>query len=410
MKHKILISAFSCLPNRGSEPGIGWNWAIEAAKTQEVYVLTRTKCKDKIETELLLNPVSNLHFIYCDSNSKLRKISIYMEYIHWQWVAYLFLKNVLRTDSFDYLIHLTFGNMFLPFWTYKLNIPYIWGPLGGGERVPSFMYDRFNLKDQIPHFIKKILIKSIQVNPFVLGPANKADLIIARTNDTKEVFPEKFHNKIEIKLETCIDSSEVEVFNNKPNSILKKSNVNLVYTGRLIPLKNVELLIDAFKSIVVNNPLVKLHIIGDGNQREYLQSKVNSCNMQNNVIFYGMIPREEALKIVGESDIYVFPSLKEGGAWSLMEAMALGKPAICLKLSGMEIITDDSSAIRVEGNNYSDLLESFTSAITSLINNPVLRRNMGGNAKQRMLDVFSWDCIGRYIEVKLNELDEIKKN
>ena len=44
MKNNILISAFSCLPNRGSEPGIGWNWALSAAKTQNVYVLTRTKC------------------------------------------------------------------------------------------------------------------------------------------------------------------------------------------------------------------------------------------------------------------------------------------------------------------------------------------------------------------------------
>lgn len=47
---KILISAFSCLPNRGSEPGVGWNWAVLAAEEgYDVTVLTRTKCKKKIE-------------------------------------------------------------------------------------------------------------------------------------------------------------------------------------------------------------------------------------------------------------------------------------------------------------------------------------------------------------------------
>ena len=87
MKNNILISAFSCLPNRGSEPGIGWNWALSAAKTQNVYVLTRTKCKDKIEKNIPEDLKKNLKFIYCDSSKKMRSISIYLEYIFWQLSA-----------------------------------------------------------------------------------------------------------------------------------------------------------------------------------------------------------------------------------------------------------------------------------------------------------------------------------
>ena len=84
MRHTILISAFSCLPNRGSEPGVGWNWALQAAKTQNVYVITRRKCKSKIEEEIPKELKESLRFIYCDSSKKLRGISIYLEYLHWQ--------------------------------------------------------------------------------------------------------------------------------------------------------------------------------------------------------------------------------------------------------------------------------------------------------------------------------------
>jgi len=63
---KILLSAFACEPGQGSEEGVGWNTAIESAKYNEVWVVTRTFCKDAIEAELSRNPVPNLHFIYVE--------------------------------------------------------------------------------------------------------------------------------------------------------------------------------------------------------------------------------------------------------------------------------------------------------------------------------------------------------
>ena len=406
MKHKILMSAFSCLPFRGSEPGVGWNWAIEAAKTQEVYVLTRTKCQEKIEKELNANPISNLHFLYCDSNANLRKMSILLEYFQWQWRAYLFLKGYVKNESFDYLIHITFGNMFLPLWIYKLDIPFIWGPIGGGETVPSIMYKRFNLKDRIPHMIKNFLNKTVKYNPFVLAPARKAKLIIAMKKDTKKIFPIRFHNKIEIRLETCINNNEFSELCKFHNN-QRCDNINLTYTGRLIAFKNVELILDSLKRIVENYPFIKLHLIGDGNKKQQLQAMVKNYNLENNVVFHGMLNRQESLKIVEKSDIYVFPSLREGGTWSLMEAMALGKPVVCINRTGMEIITDDTSAIRIEIKDYDEMVDDFARAIVTLINDPDLRIKMGESGKKRMNDIFSWDCIGEYIVNTLDNLDKI---
>lgn len=405
MRQKILISAFSCLPNRGSEPGVGWNWAIEAAKTQEVYVLTRTKCKYKIESELEINPIANLNFLYCDSSCNLRKISIYLEYIHWQWKAYELLKQTVKQKSFNYLIHLTFGNMFLPFWVYKLDIPFIWGPVGGGERVGRNMYRRFKFKEQIPHILKDFLIKTAKINPFILKPAKKSVLIISRTYDTKAVFPKKFHDKIDIRLETCINFKELEKFETDNYN----DGCDLVYTGRLIALKNLDMLLDSFMLVLKSKPYTRMHLVGDGKQSEYLQSKVKKCNMENNVIFYGMLSRDETLKIVAKSSIYVFPSLKEGGAWSLMEAMALGKPVVCLKSSGMELITDNNSAIRIDVKSYFDMVEEFSNAILLLMDDLNLRLIMGRNAKQRIIDFFSWDCVGVYINNVLCDLKSTKQ-
>ena len=58
---KILLVAFSCQPGKGSEPGVGWNWAVQAAKTQDVWVLTRSKMKKYVEPAIPEELKDSLH-------------------------------------------------------------------------------------------------------------------------------------------------------------------------------------------------------------------------------------------------------------------------------------------------------------------------------------------------------------
>ena len=177
---KILVIAFSCLPKRGSGPGVGWNWSITAAKAgYDVTTLTRTKCRTKIETEIPEDLANNLHFIYCDSSSKLRKLSIYLEYIDWQRRIKKFMKKLLYSECFDRIWFLTWGNLFLPVGICKTDIPIIWGPIGGGEAVPKLFWKKWKIKDKIPQIIRALLIKTIPINYMILKMARRSWKIIA---------------------------------------------------------------------------------------------------------------------------------------------------------------------------------------------------------------------------------------
>jgi hypothetical protein len=66
---KILMSAYSCEPGKGSEPGVGWNFVRAVAKYHEVWVLTRPdEGREVIEAELARNPIPNLHFVTSPAN------------------------------------------------------------------------------------------------------------------------------------------------------------------------------------------------------------------------------------------------------------------------------------------------------------------------------------------------------
>jgi hypothetical protein len=73
---KLLMSAYACEPGKGSEPGVGWRWALEAARLgHEVWTLTRENNRPGIEAALAglgAGLASRLHFVYYDLPPRLR--------------------------------------------------------------------------------------------------------------------------------------------------------------------------------------------------------------------------------------------------------------------------------------------------------------------------------------------------
>src|SRR5690242_12327227 len=64
---RILLSAYACEPDLGSEPGIGWHWATRLARAgHEVWVLTRANNRQSIEGAMSAKPVDGLNFAYYD--------------------------------------------------------------------------------------------------------------------------------------------------------------------------------------------------------------------------------------------------------------------------------------------------------------------------------------------------------
>jgi glycosyltransferase involved in cell wall biosynthesis len=381
---KILISAFSISPNKGSEPGVGWIWATEISKYSKVFILTREKLKVTLESAKNNKELDNINFIYVKSSKFLRSINIYFEYIHWQFMAYLHILKTHKTYNFDYIWHLTFGNIFLPTLLYKIKIPFVWGPLGGGERVKFRNYKNFNFIDQVPHLLKSILVKLVFMNPFVKFPERKASLIIVKTKDTLNLLSRKSRHKSVTQLETFFKLST-----QSQNDIPKNNSIfHFCYTGRLIAFKNIPIALKALKISNIGDDFL-FHIIGDGPKRKSLEKLVENIGLRNKVIFHGNLSRKETLTILKDSDLYLFPSLREGGTWSLMEAMALGKPSICLKTNGMEIISNESCSIMIPLQTQTKMINEFSKAISKLYYDKELRCELGNNAKLRIENTFS---------------------
>ena len=410
---RMLVSAYGCEPDKGSEQGVGWNWVLQLAELAELVVITRSNNRQAIEAGLPEEFTKRIHFIYYDLPDRLRSFKrkergLYLYYLLWQWGAYRRMRRELRRQPLDYAMHLTFGSVWMPTFMHRLPIPFIWGPIGGGEAVPWELIRSLPVKARILQYARYFLIATVPFNPLVTRVARRARIILARTDDTARIFPPRYSAKVRIVLETAAADKWLDRIP-KNGSLTADGPLQAIYTGRLVGIKNLDMAIRAVAEARRRGCDVRLTIVGDGPLKPALEALALSEGCAEAVCFAGKCSQDEVFDRLQSSDLYLFPSLKEGGVWSLMEAMSVGLPSICIKTSGMAVIADPACARMIDPAPKDEMLDAFADALCTMATNPELRREMGENARKRIEEQFRWRQKGTFMETLLEDLEKEAK-
>src|SRR5262249_30182969 len=147
-------------PGKGSEPGIGWRWAVALAQAgHEVWVLTRANNRPAIEKALQERAFSRLHFAYYDLPAWARwwkrgARGVRLYYLLWQLGAYRVARALCRDVAFDVAHHITFGVFRHPSFLAFLGLPFVFGPVGGGESAPRELRGTFPLRGYLSDLVR----------------------------------------------------------------------------------------------------------------------------------------------------------------------------------------------------------------------------------------------------------------
>ncbi len=406
MNKSILVSAYGCEPLKGSEPGVGWNWVLQLAQQNKLYVITRANNKAAIEEYLPTSIRHNITFYYYDTPLFLRQFKnkakgLYFYYFFWQIGIVSIAKKIIRNNHVDYTMHLTFGSMWMPTFLPFLSPSFIWGPIGGGDGEPRSFLKLLSPRQRFIQSFRYVMNKTAIVNPCILIPAFKAKVILCRTENSANVIPKRFRSKVKIILETAMEG-DVFKYTKKER---QDNKIRMISTGRLLPSKNIITAIRALKFLPEHLDF-EYYIVGSGSQKQSIIKEIKALGLNNKVLIIDELPRNKVLDFLQYSDVFIFPSLREGGSWALMEAMAIGLPVICLNWAGMRIITDDKCAVRLSVTSPEQMPKDMAKAIVQLIENSDLCRRMGENARRRIQTVFNWGAKGKFMEDLFAELDK----
>ena len=141
-RERVLLLAYACSPYRGSEPGLGWQWAVEIAKNFDTWVLCKEGYQGEITKYFTENGnIPGLHFCFVPETrtEKLLKKTpggYYLAYNRWHRRAGLNAFRLNQSLHFDLIHQLNFVTFREPGYLWRLGVPFIWGPLGGTENYP----------------------------------------------------------------------------------------------------------------------------------------------------------------------------------------------------------------------------------------------------------------------------------
>lgn len=171
------------------------------------------------------------------------------------------------------------------------------------------------------------------------------------------------------------------------------------FVGELLPWQGVEYLVRSMPFILKQYPETRFLIVGDGQLKQELIELAEQVSVCDKLIFTGMVPYQKVPLYINSSDVCVAPFIRERNEQmgvsplKLCEYMACGKPVVTSRLSGLEIVEENGAGILVEADNAPEL----AIAITALLRNQELGKQMGENGRKYVVQNRSWESVARKV-------------
>jgi glycosyltransferase involved in cell wall biosynthesis len=364
---KILLSAFACDPTAGSEEGVGWGWAYNLARLgHSVCVLTRSYYRAAIEDAMRQLRLPTLCFEYIGVQHVPFWIpgpGVYPYYTCWQWNAYFRARQMHREYHFEVVHHITYSAFRNPSYLYLLrDTQFIFGPVGGGERSPRGLRVNLSRKGRRYEALRDLANLLPRVDPFWQSMLRHCSRIVVKTEETRACLPSKSMQRAVVCMENMVTEQPCLAGERGRIPPLK-----LFYAGRLLELKGLHLALRAM-ALVVGRERVELTIVGKGSEESRLKEDANRLNLNKVVHFAPWMSRAEVLEFYSNQDALLFPSLHDSGGTVVMEALARGKPVICLDLGGPPVTVDQYCArvVSTGGKTEEQVVQGMADAILEL--------------------------------------------
>jgi len=365
----ILINAYAICPNKGSEPGMGWNWMTHIARHNRVFVITESEFRDilLLETEKL-SYKENIQYYFIDVSEETRAMCwdqgdwrFYPRYKKWQKQAYYLALDICRENKIDIIHQLNMVGYREPGYLWKIeNIPFVWGPIGGFINMKLPFIFSLDKKDVVVNVVRNI------VNFFqsrflwrVYAAINRADLLISANGVSKRSI-RKIFNKGSIVIHETGTSNEPPVCYPKIND----SVIHISWAGKVIPRKGLAIVLKSLA--LVRHKAFVLDVVGVGKDLNNMKNLAEKLGISDCVKWHGELSLSETHRVIGQSDLFFLSSFLDETSTVVLEALYLGTPVLCHDYFGFGEVVDESCGFKIPMVNAKTSILDFSDILNSL--------------------------------------------
>ena len=389
---RILIVASNISARMGGEAVLPYHYIRElSAKGIEIHAITHARVREEVTSGPLAD-CATFHFV---EDSFLEKFFFRLgeiapaalrDAVFNSLVAFVTLarlgrktKILAREHEVDLVHQPTPVSPLFPSFTYSLGVPVIIGPMNGAMSFPPGFRQAYSKGgDALVNFGR---VFGDLVNRFIPGK-RKAQKVLVSNQRTQDGLPQGIPaERIATLAENGVDLSLWT-----PQERVRPADPLYIFVGRLILLKGVDLMIEAFARADENAQLL---IIGDGPEKANLEA-LASQRAPGRVQFSGFLPQTEIRDRLSKATALVFPSLRDCGGAVILEAFACGVPAIASDWGGPQDYITPETGVLVEPREREQFIDGLARAMIKLGDDPEVALSMGEAARAYVEANFSW--------------------
>jgi glycosyltransferase involved in cell wall biosynthesis len=357
---KILVSAIACSPILGSEAYVGWSAVQALSRNHELWVIINNLAKEGAQAAVAKGEVpGNIHFIYHGRsreefdktflspghpNRLIARLGNWLNYLEWNNGLLDLARKLHAQVGFDLIHHLTYATWRVGSPLVELSIPFVWGPISGGENMPLRFMSLLSWESCTFEFMRKASDILSARSARVLRTAQRSSHIFAANKETMSRVIRLRGNDLGVSriAQTFFDEEKIQKFRVKPGTKNFSGALRMFAGGNLEGRKGVAIAVRALYQVHARGIAFDYVYGGFGPERDHLRKLVEKFRLSDLIHLIDSFSGRAYMDQLFSSHLYLLPSLRDGAPVTLMEAMLAGCVPIVLDAGGPgEIVTED---------------------------------------------------------------------
>ena len=402
---KVLLSAYSCHPYMTSEPRNAW-CALRHALSQghEVWAVIEQSEYQKDTLEYLAgHPMPGFHPVFFQMPTLLVKsirgsgMSHSIYYHLWQHKLLGVAAELHRQVSFDLAHHVTFGRYWSPSGVRNLGIPFVWGPVGAAESTPPSFLSELPMRERVFELIRDNVRVLAAKDRALRDTARAATIGIGVTRESCEALRRLGVRRVEQLPQAALPDEDLTFLDRFPPP--PDGPFRAICIGRLLHWKGFHLAIRAFGRFARNNSQAELWIVNEGPFQRELEKTAVRTGIASRIRFFGHLSSyKEVLAKLAQAHVLMHPALHEAFGKACLEALAAGRPVICLDLGGPASQVTPETGFVAPATSPAEAVEAMASFLARIDTNRALLASMSAKARARAREKSTMQVMGMAIE------------
>lgn len=395
---KILVSAIACNPYQGSESHFGWSAVQCLAQEHQVHVITSGRNQPDLEKAAAAGLIPpNVHFAYAGKikpwhpSRFLARLQSWKEYILFTEDSLNVAKELHRKEKFDLVQHITYTTPRVgsPMW--QLGIPFVLGPICGNETFPFRIFPVLSPIGAAFELARKSSNVFCRLSPGVRQSIRRADHIFAVTMEAKQLVTAlRGSDEGVSQLSPGFYSAEkMDAF----SRFVPGKNVNgllrLYAAGNLGGQKCIALAFQALALVKKRGVNFRYHLGASGPEIPHLKKLAARLDLTKEVLFGSSMSRQDYQQELGDTHIYLLPSMRETVGLTMMEAMLAGAVPIVADNGGPRLTVTGDCGYKIPVSTPGQMAEEIADIIVKIDADRTIIAEKGKLASQRIVTHFS---------------------